>query len=454
MTARLLVVDDEATLRESLTALLRDAGYSVHTAFDVPSALAALTEEPFDLVLTDLKMPGASGDMEERAGHELLLQIGRLHPGTPVVVLTGHATIETAVDAMKAGAADYVLKPFRRVEICRKVESALDHSRLRRVVEDRMRSELPDRITARSPAMAALLETIARVAGQDVTVLVSGPPGCGKERVARAIHAARGAPTARFVAFSCGGTRESLFEDALFGHERGAFSGADRIRRGLVEEAAGGTLFLDGVEDTPLAVQSSLLTAIEKRVIQRIGGSRPIPVSARIVASTSADLRELVRREAFRADLYYALRVVHVEIPPLRERPEDVPCLAREFLEEIGHAQRRNLRLADAALEVLGHHDWPGNIRELRNLVESCVSLSADGTIDADVVASALRLASGASVVAAPPVRDVVRHAERERIRRALARHPRSLADAAKDLGVSRTTLWRKLQRHGLDPVE
>ncbi|HKE01531.1 MAG TPA: sigma-54 dependent transcriptional regulator, partial [Planctomycetota bacterium] len=365
MAARLLVVDDEPTLRETLAALLRAEGHTVSIASDVGSALERIDEAPFDVVLTDLNMPSREGLPRETAGMELLRHVVERCPGTPVIVITGHGSIASAVDAMRGGAADYVTKPFRREEIATKVEAAVERVRLRRALAERIERDPPEALVARSPAMRPLLERLSRCAVSDTPVLVCGPPGSGKERVARALHASAGLPADRFVAVRCGALPEALYEAELFGHEKGAFTGASRMRRGLIEEASGGTLFFDCIEESSLALQARLLPVLQTRQTRRIGGSRQVSVNARIVASCAVDLRERVREERFRSDLFYVLRVVVLDVPPLRERREDVPELARRLLEEAAHAQRRNLAFAPGAVDALLAHDWPGNVREL-----------------------------------------------------------------------------------------
>jgi DNA-binding NtrC family response regulator len=445
--AKLLVVDDDRTLRESLSTLLRRERYAVRIASDVASALARLEDEPFDLVLTDVNMPGLDGTNRETAGLQLLAHVVERFPGTPVVMITGYGSIASAVDAMKAGAADYITKPFRREEVAKKVEGAVERVRLQRAMSERVRSHLPDALAARSAAMQPILARIERLAASDATVLISGPPGSGKERVARAIHAASALPAERFIGVRCGALHETLYEAELFGHEKGAFTGASRLRRGLLEEAGGGTLFLDGIEDAPLPLQARLLPVLQSRQIRRLGGTSAIPLTARVIAATAADLRARVREERFRSDLFYCLRVVRIDLPPLRERKEDIPELAREFLADAARAQRRNLELAPGAADAFLEFNYPGNVRELRNVVDQCAALS-DGIVTPESVRRVLAEAAASS--AAAPVRDVVRQAESERIRLALARHPSNLQEAARELRISRTTLWRKMAQYGI----
>jgi DNA-binding NtrC family response regulator len=429
--------------------LLRRVGYAVHIAGDGAAALAALEREHFDLVLTDLKMADPeTGELSEKVGHALLVEIRRLYPGTPVVLITGNQTIHSAVEAMKAGASDYVTKPLRQKEIANKVAQAL-------------RGGMPQKdswvmtfgrgsaIETRSPRMRELLETALRVAARDATVLISGPAGSGKEILARHLHAHSRRAGAPFLAAACGGIPESLFEDELFGHERGAFTGATRMRRGLFEQAASGTIYLDSIEETPLLLQGKLVPAIEARELRRIGGGRPIPVAARVIASTAADLRKWVEAGRFRSDLYFSLRVVQLELPALRDRMEDLANLAEEFLREAARSQRRNLRFGAGALARLEHHEYPGNLRELRNVVFAAATFASAETVDARHVDRAMARAilppDGATTV-----HDVKRSAERERIRLAVRRNPNNRAAAARELGISRTTLWRKLVEMGL----
>jgi DNA-binding NtrC family response regulator len=424
----------------------------VRAVNDARHALAALETEAFDLVLSDLKMHDPrTGVLTEQAGHSLLREVKRLYPGTPVVLITGNQQIETAVGAIKAGALDYITKPFRVKEIEEKVVRALASGRARDAAEEGLTGCVdagPELDTA-SPAMRAVLETARRAAERDDPILISGPAGSGKEFLARWIHAR--SPRARqpFLAAPCGGIPPALFEDELFGHERGAFTGANRLRRGLFEQAAGGTLYLDLIEETPLGLQGKLVPPVEKRELRRIGASRPSAFAARIFASSTLDLRTLVNEGHFRADLYFALRVIHLEVPPLSQRPEDIPALAFAFLREAARAQKRNLLFEPTGVGLLQRQTYRGNVRELRNIVLATAALAEGGLICQEHVERALETTRQGAP--ATTVHDVVAHAERERIRLALARNPNSRSAAARELGISRTTLWRKVLQLGLE---
>ncbi|MFN0207605.1 MAG: sigma-54-dependent transcriptional regulator [Planctomycetota bacterium] len=445
MHERLLVVDDEPVLREALAALLREEGYSVRAVAHAHAALDALEEEAIDLVLSDVKMlDPASGKLSSRAGFELLQQLVQKYPGTPVVMITSSSSVDTAVEAMRLGAVHYIVKPFRKEEIKKAVVEALSKSSSKRGGKVILQP-----IHSTAPSMRSVVDACIRAAASDVTILLVGPQGSGKDYTARAIHEASSRGTEPFVPIAIRAIPDNLIEAELFGNDRGAFTGALRLKRGVFEQAGRGTLFLDAIDEIPLSSQAKLLVPIEKKEIKRVGGNRPVPFLARIMAASSVNLLERVRGGTFRNDLYYLLRVVTIELPPLRERREDVPGLAREFLMELAHDDKKNLTISDGAVELLQNYDFPGNIRELRNLIRSAATLSRDGRVGVDDIRKALALpAAGASTL--PTIQDTKRCAERDRILQALARHPKNLSDAASELAISRTTLWRKMRELGI----
>jgi two-component system, NtrC family, response regulator PilR len=401
--ASILVVDDELSLREFLEILLRKQGHDVATAADVPAALRRVSEGGLDLVITDLRLG-------EGSGLTVLEEVRERSPGTEVVVVTAFATAETAIRAMKLGAYDYLLKPFKVDELRLVVEKALERRSL--VQENRV---LRHRVGAAplgapgllgdGPAMAEVRALVEKVAPASSTVLVTGESGSGKEVVARSIHARGPRREQPFVAINCGAIPEGLIESELFGHERGSFTGAAERRAGLFEVAGSGTLFLDEVGELPPAIQVKLLRAVQERRVRRVGGTVDLPFSARIVAATNRDLQRDVAEGRFREDLYYRLNVIQLRVPPLREHREDVPLLVEHFLARFAfESGRAGVRLAPDAWQRLRDYDYPGNVRELANIVERAVTLADGPEIRAaDLPPAVARTASAPAAEAAAP---------------------------------------------------
>ncbi|MBP7677019.1 MAG: sigma-54-dependent Fis family transcriptional regulator [Thermoanaerobaculia bacterium] len=419
--ARLLVVDDEPSFRALLRDILEGAGHGVTEARDGAEALAFLERTAFDLVLTDRRMPAVDG-------LELLRRIRARTSPPPVVVLTAHGSIPEAVEAVRLGAADYIAKPLPSPEALVDLVASL------------LPREDDGEIVTADPAMKELLDLVDRVAPRDVAVLVTGESGAGKELVARRLHARSPRANGPFVAVNAAALPETLAESELFGAERGAFTGADQARAGRFEEASGGTLFLDEVGELPLALQSKLLRVLEERVVRRLGGSRDLPVDVRLVAATNRDLTRETEEGGFRQDLFFRLAVVVVNVPPLRERPDDVPLLARHFAERL--AERHGVpvpSLTDDALAALSAHAWPGNVRELRNVLERSVVVRGGAPIrTADL---------GLAPAAAPLDRA---HREREALLAALRRTRGKREEAARLLGISVRTLYYRLKQWGI----
>jgi len=447
VTPRLAVLDDETRLVAILEMVLRRAGYEVE-GFGAPeSALAALAARRFDLLLTDLKLPGLDG-------LGVLERLRKVDADIPVVVMTAHATVATAVAALKLGAFDYVEKPFDNDALLAVVARALDHSRLAR--ENRyLRAELASRhgsaaIVAESAAMLRVLDLVRRAAQTDATVLVTGESGTGKELIARAVHVQSGRVGGPFVAVNCKALAPGVLESELFGHERGAFTGADRPRAGLFERAERGTLLLDEIGETSPDFQAKLLRVLQEKRITRVGGSEERALDFRVVAATNRDLRREVEAGTFREDLYFRLAVIPIQLPPLRERPEDVLALARHFFVRAVADRRPPLEGWSPEVEAfLRRHAWPGNARELENTIERGVALARGGRIElADLLLEA-EPAAGAEA-GEPPLADWLDQRAAERIREVLAASGRSRAEAARRLGVDRTTLWRWMQRLGI----
>ncbi len=363
MGGRILFIDDDRAGREVALFNLRKAGYEVTAASDGQEGLAFFSPEKFDLVITDVKMPGISGI-------DVLRRIRSQASEVPVLVITAFGNVETAVKAMKEGAYDFIGKPFHRDQLLLSVEKAFERRRLAAEVRDlRIRAVgVERRIVSVSLAMKRVLEIADRVAGTDATVLVTGESGTGKEAVARRIHVRSLRVEGPFVAVNCAAIPAELLESELFGHARGAFTGAVRDRAGRFRQASGGTLFLDEIGEIPLPLQAKLLRTLQERVVDVVGGDRPVAVDVRIVAATNRDLPSLLREGTFREDLYYRLNVVEVRVPPLRDRPEDIPPLVEHFMREL--SADRELTVPTAVMEEMKSRPWPGNVRELSNACE------------------------------------------------------------------------------------
>ncbi|MBI5521313.1 MAG: sigma-54-dependent Fis family transcriptional regulator [Desulfarculus sp.] len=374
--AHVLLVEDDKKLRDQLGQALSDRGHQVSATGDQPQALEALHERGFQLVITGLVLPGGSG-------LEVVSYVKEHWPHTPVIVLSGSGSLKTAVEAMRRGAFDFHEKPFNLDHLLHTVEMALEKAALHKAF-DALRREQPyiyrlENILAPSPAMQQVLEQVGRVAPTDVTVLLTGETGTGKSLIAGAIHANSPRATHTLVTVNCAALTETLLESELFGHEKGAFTGAHKYRTGRFEQAHGGSLFLDEVGDMSPATQSKVLRAIEDKEVQRVGGSRTIRVDVRIIAATNVDLQRAVQEGRFRGDLFYRLSITPIYIPPLRQRPEDILPLAEMFLWRICQDSKRPPKpMSPAANQALSAHSWPGNIRELRNVIERAV-LFANG---------------------------------------------------------------------------
>jgi DNA-binding NtrC family response regulator len=456
VSARILVVEDERAIQLALSGLLRREGYEVAVADSGETALAQLREIPADLVLTDLALG------QGLSGMDVLREVKASRPETAVVMITAHGSEKVAVQAMKAGAQDYVPKPFDNDEIRIVVQRALEHTRLER--EHRMLLERIDRdlrfenLVGSGPAMRRVFEMIGKVAETDLTVLVRGESGTGKELVAQALHQRsprRGRP---FVAVNCAAISRELVESELFGHEKGAFTGADARRIGRFEAAEGGTIFLDEIGDMAPETQAKVLRVLEERSLERVGSTKPLEVDVRVIAATHRDLEAEVRRGRFREDLYYRLKVVEIAVPPLRERREDVPALVDRFLallaERLGREPRR---MSAEALSALAGYPWPGNVRELRNVVEQAAVLAPGDTIreaDLHLPRGQEKGAAAALPAAAAGFADAKRQAtedfERSYLLRALRQHGGNISRTAEAIGMVRQSLQQKIRELGL----
>jgi DNA-binding NtrC family response regulator len=374
----ILVVDDEAGIREMLTIVFQKDGYRVSTARSCVEGLALLDGEAPDLVLTDLKMPDGTG-------FDILKKAREAHRDAPVVMITAYSSTKTAVDALKQGAYDYIAKPFDVDELKHVVARALERKRL--VEENVALKERADGkglgpVVGVSRKMRALFDLVGRIGKTTSTVLITGDSGTGKELVARAIHAASPRAARPFISINCGAMPENLLESELFGHERGAFTGAVKEKKGLFHEAEGGTLFLDEIGETSLTMQVKLLRALQERVVRRVGGNAEEPIDVRIICATNKDLEKKVSEGVFREDLYYRINVIPVLLPPLRERRDDIPHLVKHFLRKVSVEQGiPEKRITTEAMRLLENHPWPGNVRELENLIERTVALEPSDVI-------------------------------------------------------------------------
>lgn len=444
MSAVLIVDDDKAT-REGLALALRGA-HTVHTAADAEAALATLTANAVDLVLTDLRMPG-------RDGLSLLRDIVTNHPGLPVILLSAYGSVESAVAAMREGAYDFLTKPVNLDHLELVVRRALRQKTLERQ-NAKLRTQLAgqsalDRLIGSSEAMLRVRERIAQAAPTPATVLIQGPSGTGKELVARALHALSPRAEKPFVAVHCAALTPSLLESELFGHVRGAFTGATEDRKGRFELADGGTLFLDEISEIDLATQVKLLRVLETRTVEPVGSATPVPVDIRLVAATNRDLRAWTAEGKFREDLYFRLNVVDITLPPLRERQGDLPILCDAFVRELNPALGRHiLGLTPEALDLLARYPWPGNVRELRNTIERMMVLAAGDRLGPKDVPANIR--EGAAPALPPPTPGAEADDEAARIRRALAECPSKKA-AAQRLGLPLRTLYRRIKTYGLE---
>jgi two-component system response regulator HydG len=442
---KVLVVDDQRNMRTTLAMMLRGASYEVDEAADGSQGADLGAKGAYDVVLTDLRM----GPID---GLGVLRAVKEAQAMTEVIVMTAYGTIESAVEAMRVGAFDYIQKPFTEHELLVKVHKALENRRLVGQVQA-FASEFKERygfdnIVGRSQAIRDVLARVVKIAPTDATVLITGESGTGKELIAKAIHANGRRAERPFIPVNCAAITETLLESELFGHARGAFTGAATARKGMFEEADGGTFFFDEIAETPLSFQAKLLRAIQEGEIRRLGENKPIRVDVRIIAATNQDLLASIAEKRFRQDLYYRLNVARFQLPPLRDRREDIPLLVDFFLEKYNRKMSAHARLGDGVIDALVAYEFPGNIRELENMVEQAVALSGGGTIGIDDIvprtSKAQAPATGRALAA------VVDQAERGAIEAALRDCEGNRERAAELLGISATTLWRKMTRLGI----
>jgi DNA-binding NtrC family response regulator len=441
----ILVVDDESDMRTLLKDVLEERGHRVAVAANGREALKTLAEEECSVVLTDLRM-------KEMPGIELLAEVKRTYPDTNVILMTAFGSVESAIEAMKQGAYDYLTKPVKTDELILVAEKALREAALRREVNSLRREVHREysfhQILGKSKPMREVFDLIRRVADSPTNVLITGESGTGKELVAKAIHYNSERRDAPFVPVNCAAIPEALLESELFGHMRGAFTDAKTDKRGLFEEAQKGTLFLDEISELPLMLQAKLLRAIQEREIRRVGATRAVPVDVRIIAATNLTLTEEVKAKRFREDLYYRLNVIEIRLPPLRERREDIPLLVETFLRRSAEASHKALRgMSESALALLADYAWPGNVRELENVIERAVTLARGEKIVPEDLPPAIQGARGDRKVIDEAAERILplQEVEKEYILRILEKTGGNKYQAAQTLGIDRKTLYRKL---------
>jgi two-component system response regulator PilR (NtrC family) len=451
---RILVVDDERSMREMLEIFLGREGYEVAGYSSASDALADLAEDQnFDLIITDINMPGLTG-------LDLLKTISQFEKDIPVIMITAYGSPDSAVEAMKLGAVDYITKPFRIEEIKARISAVVERRKLaeenielHRLLDQQFGFE---NIVGKSDGMQRVFEITRRVGPMDSTVVISGDSGTGKELIARALHHHAGGRKGLFVSVNCGALVETLLESELFGHRKGAFTGADSDRRGLFETATGGTLFLDEITEPSSSLQVKLLRAIQEREVVPVGGTTPVRVDVRIIVATNRDLSEEVQAGRFREDLYYRLNVIHIQIPPLRERTEDIPLLVEHFLGRMADRQGRAFSsVAPEAMKHLMEYNYPGNVRELENIVERAVALGDGESLTVDILpdevvrAPTSRISTEVALDEGQDLDSLLEDYERRLIESALHQTGGNRTRAAEVLGVSFRSLRYRLKKYG-----
>mgnify|MGYP001820773214 FL=1 len=450
----ILVVDDDNAHRTMLNTLISGWGYDVKEADDGATAIEKVKEQSYDLVLMDVRMVTVSG-------LEALEQIKSFNPAIPVIIMTAYSSVDTAVNALKQGAHDYLTKPLDFDKLKLTLARSMEHTRLKeenRLLKENLGKHFDRRnIIGRSPAMVNLLETVAQVAPSEATALITGDSGTGKELIAGAIHYNSSRKDGPFVKINCAAITETLLESELFGHEKGAFTGADRRKEGRFYQAHGGSLFLDEVSEMSLTMQVKLLRVLQEREFTRVGGEKTIQVDVRVIAATNKDLPELIHREEFREDLYYRLNVVDLEIPSLRQRSEDIPLMAQHFLQIFANRNHKEIKgFTPQAMDHLIHYDWPGNVRELMNAVERAVVLTLSDYLsekDFPMITGPKGTDTSAAEELPPlnasgtvPLEEV----EKATILQTMEATGGNKSEAARRLGITRKTLHKKLKAYGV----
>jgi DNA-binding NtrC family response regulator len=446
--SRILVVDDEPIALQNMKHVLEKDNLVVFTTGSGRDAIRLIDEESFDVVVTDLKM-------EDVDGMQVLKRVKEVSPLTEVIVVTGYASVETAVEAMKMGAFYYLSKPIQVNDLRALVQKALEKVQLAKEVR-RLREEIAGLgrlplFIGKSPSVERLVKMIEQIAPADCNVLIQGETGTGKEVVARMIHQLSPRRDRRFVAINCGAFTEELLSSELFGHEKGAFTGAHTTKKGLMEIASGGTLFLDEVAEMPPSMQVRLLRVIQEKVIIRVGGVEEIPIDVRIIAATNKNLKKEVELGHFRQDLYYRLNVITLQVPPLRERRDDIPLLCHYFIDRFSKAQRKNItEISEDVMNILMEYEFPGNVRELENMMERAVTLATGNRIEVEHLP--IDLQQRLFHITRPQKNELLtlEEHEREYIRWVLMKTRGNKSKAAEILGIDRVSLWRKMRKYNI----
>lgn len=444
---KILIVDDQAGMRKSLSILLKKAGFYVEEAPNGEKSIELLSMDTFDLVIADLKMsPGT--------GFDLLLYIKERLPSIPVIIMTGYGTVESAVLAMRMGAFDYIAKPFNYEDIIHRVKKAVRYAENKRFIDSLLLDKDVLPIVGRSKQIQDVISLIKRASQTDLPVLITGETGTGKTLAAKMIHALSKRNQKPFISVNCAAVPETLFESELFGHVRGAFTGAYLERKGLLEEANEGSILFDEIDSMPLSTQAKLLDVLQERQVRRIGSNKSIRIDIRTLSISKINLTNLIKERKFREDLYYRINVILINMPPLREHREDIPLLAKYFLESYKKEfNRPDLELSNDAINFLSLHDYPGNIRELQNIIYRAAAFCSSATIEKEDIA----LSFTSELFDVSTVQPITNNElktldewERDILIKTIEKHSHNLTKVCKELGIGRTTLWRKMKKYGL----
>lgn len=447
---QVLIVDDELIVRESMSNWLMEEGYSVDTASDGNDGLECIQSKTYDLAIFDIKMPGMDGI-------ELLKKTKEIYPDIPILVMTAYASIDTAVQAIRDGAYDYIVKPFDPENVSHIIKKAVKFKMLEKE-NILLRKQLEkkygfDEIIGMSKTMEDIFKLIRTVADSEAVIMIRGESGTGKELIARAIHANSKRKYGPLIALNCGALPESLLESELFGYEKGAFTGAQYARKGRIEMANGGTLFLDEIGDISHKTQLDLLRVLQEKIIYHLGGTKPIKIDARIVSATHCDLEKAIREGTFREDLYYRLNVLTIKVPPLRERKEDLPLLTNHFLHKFSIANSRNIdNISSEAMKAIIDHDWPGNIRELQNIIEQAVVICKENEIGIEDLPDIIK--NDSTETENGTTARTLDEFEKQHITKILNNNLWNISKTAKELGIDRVTLYNKIKKYKIEKMD